>query len=175
MSETAKWRHLAIPFCVGRGLDIGYGGDPVVEGVETFDRELSHPSHAHVGNAKQDHTGDAQDLSRFSDESFDYVYSSHCIEDFENTAGVLQEWVRVLKPGGYLILLFPDEQKFREHCQATGQPRNLDHQHETMGVPFMTPKLPSSMQICVAAELFNLPQGQSDYNCIIIAQKILGG
>lgn len=58
-----------------------------------------------------DHLGDARDLSRFPDGSFDLVYASHVLEHFdyrEEVDRVLSEWYRVLAPGGILEVSVPD-------------------------------------------------------------------
>jgi SAM-dependent methyltransferase len=41
--------------------------------------------------------------------SFDFVHSSHCLEHMRNPEEALTNWLRVLKPGGYLIVTVPDE------------------------------------------------------------------
>lgn len=50
-----------------------------------------------------DHVGDAQ-RPPFPNNSFDVVYSSHCIEHVEwfQVEDTICEWVRILKPGGLL-------------------------------------------------------------------------
>lgn len=58
-----------------------------------------------------DHLGDARDLSRFPDGSFDLVYASHVLEHFDyrdEVDRVLSEWYRVLAPGGILEVSVPD-------------------------------------------------------------------
>lgn len=58
-----------------------------------------------------DHVGDAVDLSRFADGSFEAVYASHVLEHFDYKDGLLRalrEWQRVLVPGGVLHLSVPD-------------------------------------------------------------------
>lgn len=49
-------------------------------------------------------------LPFFADASVDLLYASHCLEHFSyrDTARVLAEWVRVLRPGGRLRLAVPD-------------------------------------------------------------------
>jgi len=49
-------------------------------------------------------------LPMFADNTVDLIYCSHCLEHVPHheTAGVLKEWHRVLKPGGGLKLAVPD-------------------------------------------------------------------
>jgi predicted SAM-dependent methyltransferase len=42
----------------------------------------------------------------------------------------LREWIRVIKPGGKLIIYCPDEQIYREHCRITNQTYNTFHKHD---------------------------------------------
>jgi len=58
-----------------------------------------------------DHLGDARDLSRFADASFDEIYASHIVEHFDYSGeleNTLREWHRVLKPQGRLGISVPD-------------------------------------------------------------------
>ena len=43
----------------------------------------------------------------FPDGSLDYVLSSHVLEHFYDSIGTLQEWTRVVRPGGYLFMIVP--------------------------------------------------------------------
>lgn len=133
-SETSKCRARLAPFCAGYGLDLGFGGDPIGPGAIRVD--LPQPYTA-VGQAPVQLGGDARDLRWFRDGTLDYVFSSHLLEDFADTAAVLREWLRVLRPGGRLVLFCPDEQRFRAHCRATGQPYNPHHQQEHFSLAFV--------------------------------------
>lgn len=78
------------------------GGRTKAEGWEILDA-LERPEVDHVGNAR--------DLSRFSDATFDAVYASHVLEHFSyvrDLLPVLREWNRVLVPGGTLYASVPD-------------------------------------------------------------------
>lgn len=58
-----------------------------------------------------DHLCDARDLSRFPDNTFTDIYASHVLEHFDyinELEAVLQEWYRVLTPGGVLYISVPD-------------------------------------------------------------------
>ncbi len=99
-------------YCRGYGLDIGYGGDPVIEGVTGWDFE----------------DGDAQDLRGLADESFDFVYSSHLLEHLPDHERALRNWWRVLKSGGYLILLLPHRDLYEKKARLPSR-FNEDHKH----------------------------------------------
>jgi predicted SAM-dependent methyltransferase len=134
ISETSKCRERLLPFCVGYGIDLGFGGDPINESAIRMD--LPTP-YTNVGKYPVQLGGAADDLKWFKDNTLDYVYSSHLLEDFINTKEVLIEWIRVLKTGGKLIIFCPDEQIFRKHCLKTGQPYNYAHMHENFSLEFV--------------------------------------
>lgn len=123
-SETSKCRARLVCYCQGYGLDIGPGGDPITNHAIRVDLELPYSS---VGQHPVQLGGDASELIWFRDKIFDFVFSSHVLEDFVDTGRVLREWLRVIKGGGLLVLYCPDEQRFRTHCQNTGQPYNPAH------------------------------------------------
>ena len=130
-SETSKCRERLAPFCTGNGIDIGPGGDPITASAVRVD--LPQP-YTNVGNLPVQLAGDATNLHWFRDGVLDFVYSSHVLEDFVETADVLSEWLRGLKPGGHLIIYCPDEQRFRAHCKNTGQPYNTAHKLENFSL-----------------------------------------
>ncbi len=140
VSETSKCRDSLARFCVGDGLDVGFGGDPITPNAIAMDlprryaNYSSFPQHLH---------GEANNLHWFRDNSLDFVYSSHVLEDFDDTAGVLKEWFRVIRPGGYLVLYLPDEQAYREHCRKQGKPPNAHHIHEHFSLDYVKSCLPS--------------------------------
>jgi predicted SAM-dependent methyltransferase len=58
-----------------------------------------------------DHVGNAADLSRFAENSFEQIYASHVLEHFaylRRLVPALIEWRRVLRPSGTLFLSVPD-------------------------------------------------------------------
>lgn len=57
-----------------------------------------------------DHVADVRDLGFLDTGTVDLIYACHVLEHFgrREMAGVLEEWSRVLKPGGVLRLSVPD-------------------------------------------------------------------
>ncbi len=119
-SETSRYRSVLEKFCVGCGLDIGFGGDPITPSAIGMDLPMPYTA---VGRRPVQLPGDCRNLFWLRNDVLDYVYSSHVLEDFPEpeTSGVLREWVRVLRPGGKLVLLLPDQQRYLRYCRWTGQ------------------------------------------------------
>lgn len=64
---------------------------------------------------------------KFSDNTFDLLYSSHVLEHFKRneTQNVLKEWVRVLKPGGTIRLSVPFLDNIIEIYQKSNDIQNV--------------------------------------------------
>lgn len=119
-SETSRHRVLLEKFCRGCGIDIGFGGDSITPTAIRMDLPSPYTS---VGPSTVQLGGDCRNLSWFRDNALDYVYSSHVLEDFpeHETAAILREWTRVIRPGGRLILLLPDQERYLAYCWRSGQ------------------------------------------------------
>lgn len=102
--ETTKTNKLRSPqffdtYLKGRVIDIGCGPDPVLATAETFDLP----------------DGDAQQIAKFRPSgSYDCVYSSHCLEHMRDVPAALAQWWSLVKPGGYLIIVVPDEDLYEQ-------------------------------------------------------------
>lgn len=97
----------AARYFVGRGIDIGGRPDPLelhralfprLDHVRTWDRE----------------DGDAQHMPGVADASYDFVHSSHCLEHLHEPADALRRWLRIVKPGGFVIVIVPDEDLYEQ-------------------------------------------------------------
>jgi len=62
----------------------------------------------------------------FPDESQDAVYSSHCLEHIKDYRSTLRDWYRVLKVGGYLIIVVPHQHLYERRCELPSR-WNDDH------------------------------------------------
>ena len=170
--EVSKWRALITPFTDGNGLDIGYGGYSI--GSTTINMDL--PTRYSHGTDPQHLSGDCRALEWFRDGVLDYVFSSHVLEDFSAAEKpvILAEWWRIVKsPAGYLILLLPDEKKYREYQNSQLHGHNPRHQDPDFGLKScltLVQELPGAV-IIKKQELFTLPGGKPDYNFLIVAMK----
>ena len=67
--------------------------------------------------------------SSLAPNSFDLVYSSGLIEHFDNTAAVVDEHLRLLKPGGKLVLVVPNLEGFQGQVFAKLAPSLWNAHH----------------------------------------------
>ncbi len=70
---------------------------------------------------------DASNLSSIANQTYDLILSSHNLEHFANPVKALQEWKRVTRPGGGLILVLPNYAETFDHRRT---PTTVDHMFE---------------------------------------------
>jgi ubiquinone/menaquinone biosynthesis C-methylase UbiE len=166
-SETSKVRRLVIDYCQGHGCDIGFGGDKIKK-TDCVGIDFAQP-YAHTGKDLVDIACDViNEPIPVADNTYDYVYTSHLIEDLKDTRKGLEEFIRILKPGGNLILVFPDQPMYEKYCRRTGQPLNLYHVHKDMGLEYMYKRLNEIPGI--SYEVLMESNCKIDYNVVITAK-----
>lgn len=76
---------------------------------------------------------EATDLNGIADARYDFVCSAYMIQHCANPIKALMEWVRVLKPGGLLVVLIPHWQKTFDHKRPVTTRAHLidDHRKNT--------------------------------------------
>ena len=80
-------------YCTGAGIDIGANQWPF-------------PGARPIDDSDEQN---ALKLDAITDESLDYVFSSHCLEHIAQWQDALALWIGKLKPGGTLFLYLPHE------------------------------------------------------------------
>src|SRR5690349_21023951 len=93
----------------GDGIDIGCGMDPIFPSVDQFDQP----------------NGDANHISQWVQKKYDFVFSSHALEHMRNPSTAFREWFSLLKPGGHLLVIVPDEDLYEQGTFPS--PFNSDH------------------------------------------------
>lgn len=91
----------------GDGIDIGGAPDPLVLYGEFF------PLMSSVRTWDLD-DGDAQFMAGVADNSFDFVFSSHCLEHLHDPLEGLKNWLRVTRPDGHVIFALPEEDLYEQ-------------------------------------------------------------
>lgn len=103
-------------YMCGLGLDIGFSGYlknvlPILPGAKGVD--MGYPGY------------DGRILP-FADNSQDYVYNSHCLEHISDYKNAIQEWYRVTKVKGFIVIVVP-HQFLYEKRKSLPSRWNADH------------------------------------------------
>jgi SAM-dependent methyltransferase len=110
-TRSVRGPHFENTYLRGKVIDIGCGPDPIVAHAEPFD--VQH--------------GDAQNIAAIRPNGvYDAVCSSHCLEHMRDVPGALQQWWALVRDGGYLILVVPDEDLYEQG----GWPSLFNYDHK---------------------------------------------
>lgn len=100
------------------GIDIGCQRDPVVETFRRWDVIFG--------------DGDATYMEDVSDNKFHTVYASHILEHIPDHKTALENWFRITRPGGHLIVLVPHRDLYEKKQQP---PSNWNLEHKWFFLP----------------------------------------
>jgi len=97
-------RGLAKHYCIGQGVEVGPGGNPICEpgSVKFLDK---YPGRRPKSFAIE-FACEAFEIP-VPDNSFDFLVSAHTLEHLPDTIRTLNEWRRVVRTGGILFLVLP--------------------------------------------------------------------
>lgn len=106
-------------YIMGHGIDIGVGRLDTMDGADplTYSNCIHHD--------KDD--CDAQFMEIYSDGQFDYVYGSHVLEHLENPIVAIENWYRICKTGGYIIITVPSVYRYEKKWRIPVSNFNPDH------------------------------------------------
>lgn len=121
-------------FFKGDGVDIGCGTDPIskdgwdgITSVAPYDQAQ----------------GDGNTMDNVEDKTYDFAFSSHCLEHMHDPEVALSNWLRVVKSGGYVVFCVPHE-IFYEKCQW---PSRFNTDHKTSWMLEWKSNLPKSVYV----------------------------
>lgn len=157
--ETSKVRNRIKEWTFGKGLDVGCGLDKI--SAEAIGVDL-------IPLSGVDFLLDARDLYIFKDGEFDYVFSSHVLEDLEDPINALIEWLRVLKVNGHLILYLPHKDFYPNIGQEGANPA---HKHDFTGAAIIK----ILFKICRFRVVIQENRNQNDeYSFLLVIRKTGG-
>jgi predicted SAM-dependent methyltransferase/ADP-heptose:LPS heptosyltransferase len=125
-NEAGKIKWEIVKWTRGRGLDIGAGMYRTFNHFITVDNNADAQLFGHAMPRPDLFVNDASSLDMVANASMDFVFSSHMLEHVpeQSLVKTLKEWLRVLKPDGYLVLYLPDADEYPK----VGEPgANPDH------------------------------------------------
>lgn len=161
-SKKIVWE--VVPYLRGQGLDLGAGVFKILPHVISVDNG----NHAVFGHAiKPDvFVESAENLSMFSSNSMDFVFSSHLLEHIQDYEAALAEWWRVVKQGGHLVLYLPH----KDFYPNIGQPgANPTHVHDFLPMDIIN-AMPSGWELVKKQDR---NEGQ-EYSMLLVFRKIHG-
>jgi SAM-dependent methyltransferase len=117
-SRHSKYGRPAYRLCRGKGLEIGALHRPF-----DLDAHVTYLDYDKTANLRRDYRKDetvghipqVQLVWRgvvypfIDDNAFDFVINSHVLEHVANPGRVIEEWLRVIRPGGVLYMVVPDK------------------------------------------------------------------
>jgi len=134
-------RRIAERHLRGQGIEIGALHNPLplpagararyvdLDEIEVV--SLLHPELARYELTPADVIDDGETLSRFEDESLDFVVSCHVLEHCQDPLGALRHQARVLRPGGVLYCVVPDCRRTFDSGRARTTFEHLWRDHES--------------------------------------------
>ena len=114
MDDVHPERNVLFPLCQGKGIDVGCSHrktHPDAIGVDITPNGTAGSVGNATGKLSQANivtSGDQLDM--FVDGELDYLVQRHNLEHYQDIVKTLQEWKRVVKPGGILGMVIPDDE-----------------------------------------------------------------
>jgi len=172
LSEVSKVREYILPYCIGKGLDIGCGAEKITPDAIGLDYKRQYGINF-FPQTVADVLGPWEETLMAVIEKegkMDYVLSSHLLEDSLDIEPSLRIWTDALRVGGYLILVLPIEEIFKKHCRETGEVYNLAHRQNWSGVAEFIARLP--IWFMEKMELVEWKDKVGIYSFFVIAKKM---
>jgi SAM-dependent methyltransferase len=112
-------RKLASKYLSGDGIEIGALHSPLkvpsaakvryVDRMSVADLRKQYPELSRCKLVEVDIIDNGENLTSIDDNSLDFVIANHMIEHCQEPIGTMQQFLRVLKPGGVLYMAVPDK------------------------------------------------------------------
>lgn len=173
MRESEKCRHIILPYCIGPGIELGSQGAPVCDTSWNFELPESEFATYNANNPPYGPIqlrGDAFKSLPIEPNSLGYCIASHLLEDAptEQWPDILKMWVDTLRPGGHLIILIPDKDRWAKALER-GQRANCAHKHE--GKAGELSGHAAALGLDVVMDDYVKPHDEKEYGLIFIGKK----
>ncbi|MGE5655406.1 MAG: methyltransferase domain-containing protein [Actinomycetota bacterium] len=112
-------REIAGRYLKGKGIEVGALHAPLevpagvtvsyVDRLPVAELRKQYPELATANLVEADIVDDGENLASIPDSSWDFVIANHMIEHCQDPIGTLENFLRVIKPGGVLYMGVPDK------------------------------------------------------------------
>ena len=127
-------KDIAFKYLKGEGIEVGALHIPLkvpetvkvhyVDRMSVSDLRQQYPELQEVVLVEADILDNGETLSSIADNSWDFLIANHMIEHCQNPIGTLENFLRVIKPGGVVYIAVPDK---RYTCDIERPLTSLDH------------------------------------------------
>lgn len=181
-------RSALYPLCQGKGIDVGCGHrktHPDAIGVDITPDGIAGSVGNAAGNISQadiETSGDQLDM--FMDGELDYLVQRHNLEHYQDIIKTLQEWKRVVKPGGILGMVIPDDERCNTiqldpthlHVFTRASFKRLIELIGGLKILYLEVLLRDWSFVCILQKTDGFPEGvfppEYDYNNIMLRYEI---
>ncbi len=94
-------------YCRGKGLDIGASENTIKTSIDPHYAQIDTQDIVASNKEKVTYLSPADKIP-VSSNTYDFICASHVLEHLNNPIKALAEWMRILRPGGYIIAFMPD-------------------------------------------------------------------
>jgi tetratricopeptide (TPR) repeat protein len=113
---SALFRQALPVYEVAHSIDgVNFANETIWEGTITEGRNYNYSD----GKQGLQFVCEASRLHTLEGGRYDFLLASHCLEHCANAIATLQEWTRVVRTGGVLLLVLPDKRFTFDHRRAT--------------------------------------------------------
>ena len=126
-----------------KGIEIGgpsTRGETIYQNADSMDNVIfskntiwsNHTDEYNYYNNKKGKTiiNDAVNITNIPDADYDFCFSSLCLEHIANPLKAVEEWLRIIKTGGYIILILPEKSECSDHKREYSQFSTILSQYE---------------------------------------------
>lgn len=116
------FRHVLPIYPVVAGLDgVNFATETMWEGRIRAGEHFNYG----LGRVGRQFIAEAADLAEIQPGGYQFLISSNCLEHVANPLKALREWVRVVEPGGLLLLVIPNQTSNFDHLRPVTQFEHL--------------------------------------------------
>ena len=146
-SEAESASTILAPYCLGFGVDVGCGERKITPWAIGLDYE-HRDGRTDLPMTDADIYGPWETwFASPQAQGLDFVFSAHLLEDYVNWQNVLETWLGAISPDALLVLLLPDERRYRDYCHEHAQPYNENHRAEWAGPADFLEQLGEALRI----------------------------
>lgn len=103
--------------------------DNVIFSNNTIWSKHAHDYNYYPGKKGKVFINDAVDITSIKDNTYDFLFASHCLEHIANPLKAIIEWKRIMKDNGFMILILPEKSLCFDHKRNVSSFETLLNQY----------------------------------------------